>query len=176
MQQCALRNWVAQQHQGQLIKRTTEHYFNHLLRIAEMAAPYISLGYEVGICHDILEKTNVNAKTLFQALLQINYAQNEAQQITDAVVELTDVYTKTAFPNLKKKARKAMEEGRLLTVSPLAQTVKYADLYDNILWMLKFEPSKTPKYLQRKKELISGMTSGNPELRQRVLDFINKVN
>lgn len=173
MEQSALRDWVAQQHRGQLIRRTTEPYINHLLRVAEMAAPYISLGYEVGLCHDLPEKTGITPQSLFQALRQINYAKNEAEQITDAVVELTDVYTKVDYPELKKKLRKVKEEERLLTISPLAQTVKYADLYDNILWMVRFDREKAPAYLERKKDLIIKMVAGNPVLQRKVLELIS---
>jgi (p)ppGpp synthase/HD superfamily hydrolase len=174
--QAGLSRWVSRQHAGQLIRRTAEPYFNHLLRVAEMAAPFTPLGYEAGLCHDLIEKTNITSLTLLLTLPELGYAQKEAEEITAAVIELTDVYTKTDYPKLKKKLRKALEEDRLLKIGAIAQTVKYADLYDNILWMLKFEPAKTSKYLQRKKELISRMDDGDLLLRQRVLEFINRVN
>jgi (p)ppGpp synthase/HD superfamily hydrolase len=167
-----LIEWVAKQHVGQLIKLTTEPYLNHLVRVAEMAGQYAASGYECGLCHDLLEKTRVTPQLLSYHLRQCGYVETAADLIVTVAVELTDVYTKLKFPDLKKSERKEREAHRLETVSPTAQTVKYADLYDNIQWMLQHDPSQALSYLQRKKDLVLKMNAGNPDLRRQLLDYI----
>jgi (p)ppGpp synthase/HD superfamily hydrolase len=170
MPHTSLTEWVAEQHRGQLIKRTTEPYLNHLLRVAAMAGEYVILGFECGLCHDLLEKTTVTPQILQSCLFRYGYVQ--AEMIVGVVVELTNVYTRSDFPGLNKQSRKEKEAARLTTISPVAQTVKYADLYDNVRWMLAYDPDNAPDYLQRKKQLVTDMKNGNAVLRQEFLDFI----
>ena len=168
-----LIEWVAKQHEGQLVRLIGEPYLNHLIRVAEMAGPCAALAYECGLCHDLFEKTAVSPASLKSRLQQCGYRETEVETIEAVVAELTDFYTKAAYPALKKSIRKEMEEQRLITISATAQTVKYADLYDNAQWMLQHQPGKAPDYLRRKKALIAGMTAGNAALRAFVINYIN---
>ena len=171
-----LADWVARQHSGQLIRRTNDPYFAHVLNVAKMAAPYALLGYEIGLSHDLLEKTSVRPETLHRQLMQLKYIKDEADNITNAVIELTDVYTKTNYPKTGKAVRKREEARRLITISPAAQTVKYADLYDNICWVVKHDLENAAAYLQRKNELIFKMIAGNPVLREHLLKTLSELN
>jgi len=168
-----LANWVEEKHRGQLIRDTEEPYFMHLIVVAEMAGPAISLGYEIGLCHDLLEDTSTTKDELNQALTGFNYAKTDADHITACVVELTDVYTSAAYPHLGKKARKEKEALRLSAISPAAQTVKYCDLIYNINWMLHHDRKHAAKYLKRKKHLVTCMSEGDEGLRQKALETIN---
>ena len=168
----SLIEWVAKQHEGQLIRRTNEPYLDHLLRVAEMSGRHVPLGFECGLCHDLFEKTKVTPQVLNYYLSQSGHPADQAATIVQVSVELTDIFTKVSFPELTKTQRKQKEEQRLIIISPTAQTVKYADLYDNAHWMLQYEPRKAPEYLQRKKELVTKMNSGDPALRKFVLNFI----
>jgi len=167
-----LVNWVAVQHHGQLIKRTLEPYFNHVLTVANLAKPVVTLGFEIGLCHDLLEDTDTTAEELPVRLITFGYTETEANTIAIAVVELTDVFTREAYPDLKKKERKKMEQGRLLLISPAAQTVKCCDLIYNIKWMLRYERKHAKKYLQKKQILVTGLIGADPGLRQQTLDLI----
>ena len=91
---------VEAQHQGQLIRRTQTPYMHHLTTVAE-TVDHIPLGYETGLCRDLLEKTEVSPAGLQTQLIQFGYSEKEAELITSSVVELTNVFTKTAFPHLK---------------------------------------------------------------------------
>lgn len=168
-----LTSWVARRHEGLLIRRTSEPYFGHVLRVAEMARPYLPLGYEIGLCHDLLEKTGVRAESLYHQLRQFSYGRRNADHITAAVIELTNCYTKKYYPKMGKAERKKYEALRLISTRPAAQTVKYADFYDNINWVIKYDLAGSAPYLQSKLALISKMTRGNAELRQRVLDLLS---
>jgi len=168
-----LAAWVKEQHAGQLIRKTNEPYFDHLQFVAEKAGAIIPLGYEIGLSHDLLEKTSVTAQDIRAALIGHNYTAITSDHITNCVVELTDIFTKTSFPQIKKKKRKEMEAKRLAGISPDAQTVKYADLIYNIDWMIKHSRKKLYKYLKRKKELLHSMRNGDEGLHNEALILIN---
>ena len=168
-----LANWVADKHRGQLIRDTEEPYFMHLLAVAEMAGPATLLGYEIGLCHDLLEDTSATENELHEALVSFNYDKTDADYITACVVELTDVYTSAAYPHLGKKARKEKEALRLSAISAAAQTVKYCDLIYNINWVMQHDRKHAARYLKRKKHLITCMAAGDKGLRQKALETIN---
>lgn len=163
-----LLGWVKQRHQGQLIKHTTEPYVNHLIEVAEIAS-VTPLGYEIGLCHDLFEETGTSKIELHSALTCFGYTDQEANLITGCTIELTDVFTKRNYPDLKKKARKAKEAARLVTISAAAQTVKYGDLIYNIAWMLKYDVKHAAKYLRKKQLLLVTMTNGDPDLYLKAL-------
>ncbi len=169
-----LINWVRQQHQGQLIKETDEPYFDHLLAVANRVADAAPLTYEIGLCHDLLEKTEVNQLTVSAQLKEFGYEIEEAAYISNCVGELTRHFTKANNP-LPKKERKELEDERLTYISPDAQTVKYADLSYNADWMMVHDRHHAKDYLQRQLELIENMTSGNNRLREEVLSQFSKL-
>jgi len=165
--------WVAQKHSGQLIKKTNEPYFNHLISVAEMAGKFTTWGYEIGLCHDLLEDTPTTKDDFFNALISFNYDTDRAHYITDCVLELTDVFTSKAYPDTNKHSRKLQETLRLCQISAAAQTVKYADLAYNIKWVLTHDPKHAKDYLERKRKLLLGMNKGNRELQREVLALID---
>lgn len=168
-----LADWVASRHAGQLIKRTGKPYFNHLIAVAEMAKPAVAFGYEIDLCHDLLEDTNTSAEQLNEALVGFGYTLSDANSIVYCVNELTDVFTAAAYPELSKSERKELEAQRLIKMSPAAQTVKYCDLLYNIDWVLKFDQKHAKVYLKKKKLLLGAMTKGDQGLRQHALKVID---
>jgi hypothetical protein len=97
-----LTNWVSTKYEGQLIKRTKEPYFNHLVAVAEMTKPPIVLGDEIALCHDLLEDTVTTVDALLETLVYFGYSGTAANYITNCVIELTDVYSVEAYPHLSK--------------------------------------------------------------------------
>jgi hypothetical protein len=169
-----LTTWIKDHHQGQLIRLTDDPYFNHLIFVAEKSGAVIPLGYEIGLCHDLIEETTVTASDLRDALLSFDYPHTQAEHICACVVELTDVFTKVAYPDFTKKKRKKKEAARLAQISPDAQTVKYADLMDNIHWTVQYDQKHAVKYLKRKQTLLVTMTMGDAGLRAEVLGLIGE--
>jgi (p)ppGpp synthase/HD superfamily hydrolase len=168
-----LADWVASKHAGQLIKRTGKPYFDHLLAVAEMAAPAVAFGYEIGLCHDLLEDTDTNEQELIAALISFGYTFSNTNIIASCVTELTDVFTRAAYPELSKLERKAREAERLMKISATAQTVKYCDLIYNMDWVLEFDQKHAEVYLIKKKLLLNAMVKGDAGLRQRALHAID---
>jgi len=167
-----LLRWVKSQHEGQLIRLTELPYIDHLIDVAELSDVEL-FGYEVGLCHDLFEKASVTKIALKVALQDFGYDHAETALISDCVDELTDKFTKEAYPKLDKKTRKQKEADRLAGISALAQTVKYADLIYNINWMLIHDRKHATKYLKRKKTLLLHMKNGNQVLLCRAVKLID---
>lgn len=155
-----------------MIRISGEPYFNHVSAVAELAEQAAPFGYEVGLCHDLLEDLQLSADSLRESLLAFGYPEADADVITATVVELTDVYTAEAYPDWSKKERKQKEAARLSHSSPLAQTVKYADLIYNIAWTLRYEPHKAFKYLRKKKKQLRALDRGDPALHKQVMNMV----
>jgi len=166
--------WVKLKFDGNKIKRSGEPYFNHLTAVAELAAPLVSMGYEIGICHDLLEDTSVTENEFLKALKSFGYNDLEAGYISGTVIELTDVFTSEAYSELSKKRRKEKEVQRLTTISSAAQSIKYGDLIDNIKWVMQYDLKHASKYLLKKRVLLSAMWKGDAGMRQKVINEINE--
>lgn len=169
-----LYNWVALKHYRQLIRKTGEPYFSHLKAVADMAGPAVFMGYEIGLCHDLLEDTDTTARQLRDALLSFGYKNAAANLITSCVVELTDVFTAAAYPGLSKSDRKKKEAARLITISPAAQTVKYADLIYNIDWVLMYDQKHAERYLNKKQQLLTALDKGERGLHEQALNLVQQ--
>ncbi|WP_428327980.1 hypothetical protein [Mucilaginibacter sp.] len=140
--------------------------------MAETAEKAMALGYEIGLCHDLLEDTGTTATGLRDALQNFGYTESDSVHITAAVVELTDVFTRGAYPELSKASRKEREAERLTMISPMAQTVKYADLISNIAWVMKHDRGNAETYLQKKQRLLTLMDKGERELRLEAIALV----
>jgi (p)ppGpp synthase/HD superfamily hydrolase len=171
----SLTEWIIAFYAGRTIKLSGQPYVHHLLAVAEMAGPFTPFGYEIGLCHDLLEDSEITPASLIQALRSFGYDKLDALNITDTVIELTDVYTARAFPDLDKKERKKREEDRLARISGNAQTVKYCDLVYNAQWVRDYQPRKLKKYLNRKRKLVAEMIKGNQELRKLAVAVLNQA-
>lgn len=159
--------WVKAQHEGQKRKYTGHPYHTHLEAVAELATRYekrYPFIYEIAICHDLLEDTDSSFEELRLVLQSIGYAGVDATTVAYAVLDLTDVYTKDRYPNLNRKIRKEKEAQRLGRIDFFIQSVKYADMIDNIKSIVQHDPSFAKVYLEEKKQLIDKMREGNVDL------------
>lgn len=169
-----LINWVKARHEGQLIKDTQLPYFDHLLAVANRVADSGEMTYEIGICHDLFEKTAVTAAELLNKLVDFGYHLSDAEHVSNCVTELTRHFTRADNP-LPKNMRKVLENERLTSISADAQVVKYADLAYNAEWMMVHDRHHARDYLTGKIELISGMTDGHERLRLEVLTQLSQL-
>src|ERR1700744_4067176 len=166
-----LSAWVERKHAGQIKKYSGQPYFLHVKKVAEIAKQATYLGYEIGLCHDLLEDTGTTEQELISALTGFGYDDLHAVYIASRVCELTDVFPPAAYPKLSNAGRRALEGKRLETVSEGAQTVKYADLLDNMSIIIRYAPAYKQGYLQHKKALLLRLTSGEEALRQKALQL-----
>lgn len=178
-----LYEFVKEAHAGQ--KRIGgEDYIHHLERVAESSMG-LQLGFEVGLCHDLLEDTNVTVDDLAKALSRIGYTKSlsdfgwlntfELDVIVSSVIELTDEFTRDAYPNLKRRHRKTLESKRLSDCSYLAQSVKCYDIADNLASHESLDAGFLKVYLDEKSTTLKLMTNCYYRAKERAWFEWNKA-
>ena len=125
------------------------------------------------LLHDVLEDTPVTKEEITQFSETI-IGREDAERTVKIVEELTDVFIKDNFPDLKRKIRRAKEAIRLGTSSSEAQTIKYADIIDNAVDMTAHDKNFAPLYLSECKNILNNMTKGNPKLYERALGVVEE--
>ncbi len=173
--QASLLGFCTLHHHPQKRKYTGEPYHFHLRSVANMADRQCRFGYEIGLCHDLLEDTECTEGELFNALVRFGYTENEAKFITERVVDLTDVYTHDNYPHLNRYIRKSLEAKRLHKIHPDSQTVKYCDLIDNTSSIVEHDKGFAVKYLEEKKTILNGMKQGNPQMLRKCRTVLKKA-
>lgn len=173
--QGSLLGFVVLKHDTQLRKYTNEPYHTHVRAVAEMADGKCKFGYEIGLCHDLLEDTDCTGAELTEALLRFGYDVPEAWVIFNAVCDLTDIYTPETYPDLNRKARKALEAERLYGAIPEAQTVKYCDLIHNTASIVAYDRGFALKYIPEKEQILQGMNKGNKLMYRRALQSLHEA-
>jgi len=178
-QQQKLLGFVKTQHGTQKRKYTFEPYWHHLVNVAALVKEHAFdaiYGVEVALCHDLLEDTKCNRADLKEELLSIGYEEPAANIIVADVKSLTDQFTKEKHPGKNRKARKLLEAKRiLLQAGPVAQTVKYADVIDNLSTIADRDPEFAKVYISEKEMYIGKMNKGNGTLYRMVLQAIKSV-
>ncbi len=167
--------FVKTAHGSQKRKYTGEPYWTHPYAVAEIVAPFEPDGIEIALCHDIIEDTSITKMELLSYLQSFGYLRSQARRIVNGVVYLTDVYTKEAFPHLNRPERKKLEAERLGKVSPLAQSVKYADILHNTSTIKELDKWFSYGYLLEKKLMLNRMNEGNAALRDQCLVQLNQL-
>ncbi len=156
--------FVKEQHGDQQRKYTGEPYWHHVYAVAEIVAPYEPKGIEIAFGHDLLEDTACTYEQLVQFLTSNEYDQGEAVFIANGVQELTDEFVKENYPDKNRKERKQLEAERLGKISPLAQSVKYADLTHNLSSISAHDKGFARTFSKEKREILNVMRAGNVDL------------
>lgn len=171
-----VRIFADQAHADQMRKYTAERYIVHPERVMLICREYTPdpCIQAAALLHDVLEDTPVTRDMILRFLHTV-MPPADAERTVGLVVELTDVYTKVAYPHLNRKSRKALETSRLAGTSPDAQTIKYADLIDNGYDIVRHDRQFGRKYLGEAGDLLAAMNRGNSALRDRAVDTISKL-
>ena len=163
-----------QAHGEQKRKYTPERYIVHPVRVMKICANYTNElpVLASALLHDVLEDTKVGKKEMTEFLLRI-MSKEEATRTTDLVVELSDVYTKAAYPRWNRRKRKRKEAERIQKTSGESQTVKYADIIDNCKEIVEHDPDFAGLFLLECKSLLRVMQNGNAELRSEAVTTVD---
>ncbi len=169
----AITHFVREAHDGQRRKFVDEPYVNHLIRVSEITKQYHAKVPVVAaaLLHDVLEDTEVSAGELATFLSTVMEA-SDAQQTLKLVHELTDVFTHADYPELNRDKRKSREAERLGKISATAQTIKYADILDNSLDIVKSGSGFAPKYLIEAKLNLEKMNRGHKDLHKQAKEAV----
>lgn len=166
-QQTDLFSWVRDCHGQQLRKYTFEPYWHHLQNVYDTALEFgqnYPLLFECCVCHDLIEDTKTSLSELYKQLIDFGYTASEATIISNTVAGLTEKYTSNGYPELNRAIRKQLEAQRLATTDFLTQTVKYADLIDNLSSIVENDPGFARTYLIEKKEILRLCNKGDFDL------------
>lgn len=155
-------------HAGQVRRFSDEGepYICHPLRVAHAAAS-LDLPVEMvaaAILHDVVEDTSVTAD-------EIGLLFGPAVQ--SAVAALTDVYTKRAYPQLNRRARKQLEAERLAQTVPDVQTVKLLDIQDN--WVGIRGDAFATVFHEEARALLALLIHARPGVRDRLSRSLAEV-
>jgi (p)ppGpp synthase/HD superfamily hydrolase len=146
---------VKKMHKGQVRKYTNEPYWTHPYAVAEIVSEYNEDLIEVALCHDLFEDTNCTYRILFDYLQRIGYCVEESVVICEGVKDLTDVFTKSNFPDLPGEERSRLEAIRLSRISKESQTVKIADMIHNLSNIVELDPKFAETYIDEKIRVLS---------------------
>ena len=165
-----VRDYADRCHGQQVRKYTGERYIGHPVRVMEMvrpAHPDVSV-LAAALLHDVLEDTPVSAEQMENDLLTVMDKVKVSRTML-IVIELTDIFVKKNYPKLNRRTRKEKEALRLSTVSPEAQSIKYADIIDNVTDIVKQDADFARTFVSEAKKMLTLMVSGDRDLREKAL-------
>lgn len=170
----SIRTYATNAHGSQMRKYTPELYIVHPVRVMETCKRYTNdpCILSAALLHDVLEDTHVTAEEMKAYLLTLMNAVM-ADRTLKLVVDLTDVYVKTKFPNLNRRSRKNKELERLEKTSPDSQTIKYADIIDNTTEIVKHDPDFARVYLYECRANLKKLNKGNSQLYNEAVNEVN---
>lgn len=142
-------------HAEQRRKYTNAPYIVHPRAVAAIVAtvPHTQDMLAAALLHDVLEDTAV---TFAELDAEVGSA------VAGLVLELTD---QIALDRGNRATRKRLEAERLATVSAHAQTIKLADLIDNLRSIVEHDPRFAQVYVAEKEQLLALLTRSDHGLR-----------
>ncbi len=142
--------FATQAHLGQKRKYTEDDYIVHPIAVSELVRKRGGSENQIiaALLHDTIEDTDVTYFDVCRAF---------GVKVADLVLELTDVFTNDAYPELNRSIRKGLEAERLATVSDDAKLVKLCDMIDNTSTIVEHDPNFARVYLQEKAHLYDVM-------------------
>jgi len=175
--QWKLFDFVKEMHGSQKRKYTGAPYYTHLLSVADRIDQYVKNGYEteIALCHDLIEDTACSLAELSSKLLSYGYNIEEDELILAGVDDLTDKYTHDKYPSLNRAQRKELEGARIIGSRPIAQTVKYADIIDNMLSLTEHDPGFARVYAREVDSYLWKINMGNPGLYAACCQLLTEV-
>lgn len=161
-------------HGNQMRKYSPERYIVHPIRVMNTCKRVTDddCVLSAALLHDVLEDTDVGKKELEDFLKSVMPA-DMALRTLELVVDLTDVFVKEDYPELNRRARKAKELLRLEKTSPDSQTIKYADIIDNSIEIVKHDPDFAVIFLHECRTNLKKLDKGNAELYKEALTLVN---
>lgn len=168
-----VRAYADQAHGDQQRKYTPERYIVHPVRVMNTCRNYSSSlpVLAAALLHDVLEDTPITKEDMHEFLITVMNREDAAKTL-ELVVELTDVFTKAAYPKLNRRVRKAKEYERMERISAEAQTIKYADIIDNTKEISKHDSDFAPVFLRECNTLLGKIKKGDQELYEKALQTV----
>ena len=154
------KEWVKEQHDAIGQKRADgAPYWTHVFRVAQTISDYYKdepehdILVKAALSHDILEDTPVTFDELVEQI---------GEESAVIVGDVTNKYTKEAWPEWNRKERKKAEAEKLGLVGFHSKTVKLADIIDNLSDVEEKRPKMAAKYKKEKGWVLEHMLKHSP--------------
>ena len=170
-----IKQFADRAHGKQMRKYTPERYIVHPIRVMELIRSHsndISV-LAAALLHDVLEDTSTTKAEIEEFLTPL-IGLIQAKRVARLVNELTDIYTKSNYPQWNRFTRKRKETARLEKTSADAQTIKYADLIDNMEEIVNQDPDFAKRYLEEARDLLRRLNNGNKQLHDHANGVLEK--
>ena len=168
-----IRGYAEKAHGDQKRKYSGQPYIVHPVAVMNLCKEYTddTATLAAALLHDVLEDTDVTPHQLREYLYSV-LDKHDAEKCFRYVKDLTDEYTKVNYPHLNRKKRRHHEAERLGKAAPQAQTVKYADLIDNCLDIVKHDREFGEVFIRESRLLLDSMKGGDQQLYQRAREVV----
>ena len=157
-------HFLAQRHhEGVVRKYTGAAYLTHPVAVAELLLAhgiYDENSLSAALLHDCLEDPNVEGYMMLASSIEGHCGVKVARWV--------GLLTNTERGN--RATRKALANKRLAAAPAEVQTIKLADIIDNLYGIADLAPDFAPTYLEEKRVQIACLTRGNPKLLGLALD------
>lgn len=142
--------FAAKAHTGQVRKYNGLPYITHCQAVAERVAERGGSDEMIAAAwlHDTVEDCDVSHDDIRKAF---------GQAVSNLVIQLTDVYTREAYPELSRAERKTKERERWRSSCPDAVEIKLCDLNHNLSSILEHDPAFAKVYMREKADLLEAM-------------------
>ena len=139
---------------GQRRKYTNEPYIVHPEEVAKLVTRYGGTENQIAAAwlHDVVEDTNITEDLIHQEF---------GDDIASLVYCLTDVSVPS---DGNRPQRKAIDLEHLKLISPLAMTIKLADIISNVKSIKEHDAEFAAIYLPEKRAQLEILTAGHPHL------------
>ena len=152
---------------GQKRKYSGEPYWVHTDAVAALVAE--NGGTEDMVVaahlHDVVE--DVTPKDTTGLYNYHNIAIQFGRNVAEMVLDLSDTFTKEAYPKLNRAARHKLENERLEKIRVESKIIKICDLISNTESIVEHDKDFARVYLREKFETLPYLSDGNPALLQR---------
>lgn len=142
-------------HAGQMRKNGREEYIEHPRRVARLVAvcyPDNPQMLAAALLHDTVEDTDATFAMISEVF---------GPKVTEYVVWLTD---EPKTPHNNRAMRHQLNVRRLASAPAAAQTIKLADICDNLVGVNDLCPEFAARYLAEKADDLAVLTKGDPFL------------
>lgn len=162
--------FAVEAHGAQTRKGSTTPYVLHPIRVAhEIVSRYPDAPEALGIAallHDVVEDT---PETL--ARVEERFGPLVAQWVG----EVTNQFTKVAYPDWNRAKRKACEVARLSRMSPEAQRLKMCDRLDNLNDLEGLPADFVRTYVEESRGLAEALWHADPALGREIHNAADAV-
>ena len=159
--------FATEAHKGQVRKFADEPYIMHPLRVAKRVAEAVVGEYEAviiaALLHDVLEDCPHVGPLAIK------------EKFGDFVLHMVRGLTDSPLSVGNRAARKKIDLARLANSWWEVQTIKCADIIDNVPSIVEHDKDFAPLFIQEKLALIDVLTKADDEIYQEAKDMVEQA-